>query len=212
MGDNHNHEHGYSFADKLAESKYGKILWFCLWSNLGMFVVQIISSYISGSLSLLASSIDFVSDAINYGISIYVLKSNFSIKAKASILKGFTILIMGFWVAYEAFIREATSVVLPDSLIMAVISIGAISVNLVCAVLLYRSRNKDSNTYSVWICSRNDVFENMLVLAAAGLVSIFSTNIPDIIAALILVLLAVTSAYNIFRYAYLDLKKDKKNI
>ena len=47
----------------------------------------------------------------------------------------------------------------------------ALVANLACFFLLMRFRDQDINLRSVWLCSRNDVFSNAGVIAAAGAVA-----------------------------------------
>lgn len=180
------------------------MLWICLIANAVMFVAQMIASYAAHSVSLLANSADFFSDAANYGISLYVLNLSLRQKAKASLFKGISLGLVGLWVAFETF-HHALQPELPEPLIMAVISVVALAVNVGCAVLLYKYRGGDSNRESVWICSRNDAIGNIAVMIAAAGVFASSTIWPDIIVAAILGWLAVTGALRIIRSARKEL-------
>ena len=52
----------------VADSNYRKILWIILVLNAGMFVVEVIASIYSGSVSLLADAVDFFADAFNLSL------------------------------------------------------------------------------------------------------------------------------------------------
>lgn len=197
--------HDHCYADQEQSSAYRRVLWVCLLANAVMFVVQMIASYASHSVSLLANSADFFSDAANYGISLYVLNQSLRQKAKASLFKGITLGAVGAWVAFET-LHHALQPELPKPFIMAVISIVALAVNVGCAALLYKYRDGDSNRESVWICSRNDAIGNIAVMIAAAGVFVSSTIWPDIIVAAILGWLAVTGAWQIMRSAKRELK------
>ncbi len=183
------------------------MLWICLIANAVMFVAQMIASYAAHSVSLLANSADFFSDAANYGISLYVLNLSLRQKAKASLFKGISLGAVGLWVAFET-LHHALQPELPEPLIMAVISVVALAVNVGCAVLLYKYRGGDSNRESVWICSRNDAIGNIAVMIAAAGVFASSTIWPDIIVAAILGWLAVTGAWRIIQSAKKELKHE----
>lgn len=184
---------------------YRKVLWICLAANAIMFVVQIVASYFAHSVALLANSLDFLSDAANYGISIYVLGHTLSVKAKASIFKGLSLGLVGVWTAYETF-RQAFDPVVPEPGIMTVVSLVALAVNVGCAVLLYRYRAGDSNAKSVWLCSRNDALGNIAVMFAAGGVFAFASVWPDVIVAAILGWLAISAAWQIVQAARKEMK------
>jgi Co/Zn/Cd efflux system component len=184
---------------------YRKVLWVCLVANAVMFVVQIVASHIAHSVALLANSLDFLSDAANYGISIYVLGHALSTKAKASIFKGLSLGAIGLWAAYET-VSQAAAPVVPEPLIMTLVSIVALAVNVGCALLLYRYRAGDSNAKSVWLCSRNDALGNIAVMFAAGGVFAFASVWPDVIVAAILAWLAVSAAWQILVQARKELR------
>lgn len=178
------------------DKSYRRIIWVCLIANAVMFVVQIIASYIAGSVSLLANSLDFLSDAVNYGISIFVLDKALRVKAKASIFKGVSLGLVGLWTAFET-VHHGLDPNIPKADIMAYISVIALIVNVGCAALLYRFRKGDSNTRSVWLCSRNDAIGNIAVMVAALGVFSLDSAYPDIIVAAILAWLALSAAWQI---------------
>jgi len=49
------------------------VLWIALAINLGMFAVEIGASIVAGSSALQADALDFLGDAGNYGISLFVV-------------------------------------------------------------------------------------------------------------------------------------------
>lgn len=198
------HDHCDESGQSSVSAEYRKVLWICLIANAVMFVAQMIASYAAHSVSLLANSADFFSDAANYGISLYVLNLSLRQKAKASLFKGVSLGLVGLWVAFET-LHHALQPELPKPFIMAVISVVALAVNVGCAVLLYKYRGGDSNRESVWICSRNDAIGNIAVMIAAAGVFASSTIWPDIIVAAILGWLAVTGAWRIIRLAKREL-------
>ncbi|MFM9890514.1 MAG: cation transporter, partial [Rickettsiales bacterium] len=175
--------------------------------NAVMFVAQMIASYAAHSVSLLANSADFFSDAANYGISLYVLNLSLRKKAKASLFKGISLGLVGLWVAFET-LHHALKPELPEPFIMAAISAVALAVNVGCAMLLYKYRGGDSNRESVWICSRNDAIGNIAVMIAAAGVFASSTIWPDILVAAILGWLAVSGAWRIIKSAKSELNHE----
>lgn len=201
------HDHCNNSGQSGVSAEYRKVLWICLIANAMMFVVQMIASYAAHSVSLLANSADFFSDAANYGISLYVLDQSLRQRAKASLFKGISLGLVGLWVAFET-LHHALQPELPKPLIMAAISAVALAVNVGCAMLLYKYRSGDSNRESVWICSRNDAIGNIAVMIAAAGVFASSTIWPDIIVAAILGWLAVSGAWRIVRLAKKEMKHD----
>lgn len=194
------HDHCTSEQQPDVSVEYRKVLWICLVANAAMFIVQMIGSYYAHSVSLLANSADFFSDAANYGISLYVLNLSLRQKAKASLFKGISLGLVGVWVAFET-LHHALQPELPKPLLMTIISMVALAVNVGCAVLLYKYRGGDSNRESVWICSRNDAIGNVAVMIAAAGVFASSTIWPDILVAAILGWLAISGAVRIIKSA-----------
>jgi cation diffusion facilitator family transporter len=190
------------------DAKYRVVLWVCLIANTVMFFVQTVGSYQALSVSLLANALDFLSDAANYGISLFVLGKSLRAKAKASIIKGASLGLVGLWVAVET-LQHALQPELPKPLTMTLISLIGLAVNIGCAVLLYRYRGGDSNRESVWICSRNDAIGNIAVILAAGGVFATATAWPDIIVAAILGYLALSGAWQILHSARKELREAK---
>ncbi|MBN8542738.1 MAG: cation transporter [Alphaproteobacteria bacterium] len=194
------HNHCNNSGQSVVSAEYRKVLWICLIANAVMFVAQMVASYAAHSVSLLANSADFLSDAANYGISLYVLDQSLRKRAKASLFKGISLGLVGLWVAFET-LHHALQPEMPEPLIMAVISAVALAANVGCAVLLYKYRGGDSNRESVWICSRNDAIGNIAVMIAAAGVFASSTIWPDIIVAAILGWLAVSGSWRIIKLA-----------
>ena len=83
-------------------ARYRRILWVALWINAAMFGVELFSGWHSGSLSLLADSIDFAGDALNYGVSLAVLASALAWRARAAVLKAFSMMGFGLFVLGSA--------------------------------------------------------------------------------------------------------------
>ena len=72
---------------------------------------------------------------------------------------------------------QAVTGTLPGYQTMGVVGFAALAVNLLCALLLLRFREGDSNMRSVWLCSRNDAIGNVAVVIAAAGVFALSASI-----------------------------------
>ncbi|APR38173.1 cation transporter [Paraburkholderia sp. SOS3] len=186
---------------------YRRLLWVALSINLAMFAVEVLTGLRSGSASLLADSLDFLGDAANYGISLFVLGSGLAIRAYASRLKAISMLGFGVWVLGLAAWHLYTGRV-PSAPTMGVVGAFALLANGAVAALLFRFRDGDSNMRSVWLCTRNDVLGNIAVLLAA--LGVFGTASvwPDLAVAATMSLLALTSAVHILRQSGNELRGD----
>src|SRR5215475_12032824 len=175
----HGHEHGSAAS---ASPAYRRVLWVALVINLAMFAVEIGAGLSAQSASLLADSLDFLGDAANYGLALFVIGMALQWRARAALVKAASMGLFGLWVAGTT-IQHAIAGTVPEAPVMGAVGALALAANLGVAVLLYRWREGDSNMRSVWICTRNDAIGNLAVLAAA--VGVFGSGRarPDMIAA-----------------------------
>ncbi len=182
------------------QGRYRKILWISLVINLVMFAIEIVSGLQGGSVSLLADSLDFLGDAANYGIGLFVLGMSVTVRANASRVKALSMGAFGLWVLGLA-IWNLISGVVPSAPTMGIVGVCALAANCTVALLLFAYREGDSNMRSVWLCTRNDALGNVAVLLAA--LGVFGTGAgwPDLIVAATMAILALTSAVHVLRQA-----------
>ena len=64
-----------------------KVLWIALILNALMFFIEIGYGWFADSTALKADAVDFFGDAVNYGLSLSVLSSALTIRARASLIK-----------------------------------------------------------------------------------------------------------------------------
>src|SRR3954454_9466174 len=81
-----------------ASSRWRRALWVALAVNAGMFLAEIVAGAAAGSASLQADALDFLSDAANYAISLGVAGMVLTWRARAALLKGATLGLLGLWV------------------------------------------------------------------------------------------------------------------
>jgi Co/Zn/Cd efflux system component len=184
---------------------YRRVLWLVLLINAGMFVLEISSGLRAGSVALLADSLDFLGDAGNYAISLFVLSMSVRWRARAAQFKALSMAVFGLWVlaatAWHAWQGEV-----PVAATMGLIGAIALLANLASAALLYAWRDGDSNMRSVWLCTRNDALGNIAVLLAAFAVMASASAWPDLLVAGIMASLALTSAWQVLRQARSELQ------
>ena len=196
---NHDHE-----PETAQPPGYRRILWIALVVNTAMFFVEVGAGISAGSMSLLADAVDFLGDAANYGISLWVLGMTLTMRARASMIKAWSMGAFGIWVLGGT-IWHAFSGTVPDARAMGVVGTLALAANVGVAVLLYRFRAGDSNMRSVWLCTRNDALGNLAVLLAALGVFGTGTSWPDLLVAAIMGGLALSSAWQVIHHARSEL-------
>lgn len=183
---------------------FRRALWIALVVNAAMFVVELGASWQSGSVSLLADSIDFFGDAANYALSLAVVGMALSARAKASLFKAACMAGFGVFVLGKALWNLRYGVA-PEALTMGGVGFLALAANVGVALVLYRFRGGDSNMRSVWICTRNDALGNLAVMGAA--LGVFGTGSawPDLAVAAIMGMLALTGSVTVLRHARQEL-------
>src|SRR5437868_940493 len=77
---------------------YRRVLWAVLGINAAMFLVESGAGLAAGSASLQADALDFLGDAANYAISLFVVGMALRYRASAALAKGITMAAFGLWV------------------------------------------------------------------------------------------------------------------
>jgi Co/Zn/Cd efflux system component len=91
--------------------------------------------------------------------------------------------------------------VMPGVETMSVIGGLALAANLVCFVLLYRSRSDNLNMRSTWLCSRNDLLANAGVLIAAAGSYVLMSHWPDLFVGVVIASLFLSAALHVLQQA-----------
>lgn len=174
--------------------------------NVAMFSIEIVASFVAGSVSLRADALDFLGDAANYAVALAVVGLALQWRAAAALLKGAVMGLFGLWVA-GSIIYHAIAATMPKAEVMGAIGLVALAANLLVAVLLYRYRTGDSQAMSVWLCTRNDCIVNIAVMMAGAGVWASGTPWPDIAVAAIVACLGISSAVRIIRQALGEMRE-----
>jgi Co/Zn/Cd efflux system component len=184
---------------------YRRVLWAVLIINAAMFTVEVAAGLAAGSASLQADALDFLGDAGNYAISLFVVGMALQYRALAALLKGATMGVFGLWVIGVT-VWHAFAGTLPEAFTMGAVGTAALIANALSFGLLWAYRGGDANMRSAWICTRNDVLGNLAVLLAA--VGVFGTGTgwPDVAVAAIMAALALQGAYAVLAQSWSELK------
>jgi Co/Zn/Cd efflux system component len=200
---------GAETSQGAADPRYRRVLWIALGLNALMFAVEIGAGLAAGSAALQADALDFLGDAANYGLSLFVLGLAPAWRARAALVKGLSMGAFGLWVL-GATLWQALAGTVPAAEVMGVVGAVALAVNLGVALMLYRYRAGDANMRSVWLCSRNDAIGNIAVVAAASGVFATARGWPDVIVALGMAGLALWASAQVVRHALAELRQDSR--
>ena len=184
---------------------YKRRLWFVIAINAAMFLVEMGAGALAGSQALQADALDFLGDAVTYGISLAVLGASVRVRARAAFLKGVSLTLIGLWV-FGATAYHVLVLGIPRAEIMGAIGFLALAANVASVLILAPYKEGDANVRSVWLCSRNDAIGNVAVMVAALGVWGTATKWPDLIVAAIMAGLFLWSSAQILRQAARELR------
>jgi Co/Zn/Cd efflux system component len=179
---------------------YKRRLWLVIAINAAMFVVEISAGQAAQSQALKADALDFLGDALTYGLSLAVIGMSVRVRATAALFKGLSLMAMGLWVLGTTLYR-VLYIGVPEAEIMGLIGFLALAANVASVLLLVAYKDGDANVRSVWLCSRNDAIGNVAVMLAALGVWGSASGWPDLIVAGIMAGLFVNSSVQIIRQA-----------
>lgn len=179
---------------------YKRRLWIVIAINAGMFAVEMGAGRLAQSQALQADALDFLGDALTYGLSLAVIGAALRVRSAAALAKGVSLFAMGLFV-FGSTLYRVFYVGVPTAGIMGGIGFMALVANLASVVLLAKYKDGDANVRSVWLCSRNDAIGNVAVMIAALGVWGTATGWPDLIVAGIMAGLFLSSAQQIMRQA-----------
>ncbi len=184
-----------------------RVLWIVLVINVLLFAGEFTAGWWADSSALQADSLDSLGDALVYILSLAVIGGTLRQRSKAVFLKGGIQALFGVAVLVEVS-RHAWFGAEPTASIMAVAASVALAGNLICFVLLTRFRSDDMNMRSVWLCSRNDLVNNIGVIIAAGLVSWTHSPWPDLVIGTLVAVLFLRTAATVLTGAWKDWHQD----
>lgn len=188
---------------------YKRILWVVIFINAVMFFVEMTAGQLAGSQALQADALDFLGDALTYGLSLAVIGMSLKVRSIAALLKGISLLLMGLWV-FGSTVYQVLVLGIPQAEIMGAIGLLALIANMISVILLIRYKDGDANVRSVWLCSRNDAIGNVAVMIASFAVWLTASAWPDLIVAILMAGLFLRSSQLILVQAWQEYRSDEK--
>ena len=189
-------------------AEYKRRLWIVIAINASMFLVETAGGALAGSKALQADALDFLGDALTYGITLAAIGTSVAVRARAALFKGLTLSLMGLWVfgstAYHVLILGV-----PKAELMGAVGFLALAANVTSVMLLAKYKEGDANVRSVWLCSRNDAIGNVAVMLAAIAVYLTESAWPDLIVAAVMAGLFLWSSAQILNQAVGELSEAK---
>ncbi len=169
-----------------ANREQRRVLMTVLAINAALFVGEFGAGWWAESTALQADSLDSLGDAGVYALSLFVVGRSLQWRAGAAVVKGVIQGLFGFAVLAEV-ARKAVFGAVPDAPIIF--------------------RHQDINLRSVWLCSRNDLVNNLGVIAAAGAVAWLGQGWPDLVVGALVAALFLHTSYDVLRTAIRQLRQ-----
>ncbi|GGD85161.1 cobalt transporter [Tsuneonella deserti] len=145
--------------------------------NLAYFNIEFAVALAIGSVSLFADSVDFLEDTSINLLILLALGWSTLARARVGIVLAAVLLVPGIatlWTAWAKFGDPAVPAPMP----LTLAGLGALAINLTCAVILARFRaHSGSLSRAAFLSARNDAFANVAIIAA-GLVTAFAWHSP----------------------------------
>lgn len=168
-------------------------------ANLAYFFIEFAVAKRIGSVSLFADSIDFLEDTAINLLILTALGWSLQKRARVGMLLSGVILIPGValvWTAWQKFIAPTP----PEPRLLSVTGLGALVVNLGCALLLTRFRHHSGSlTRAAFLSARNDAVGNLAIISA-GLLTLKRPSIwPDLIVGLGIALMNADAAIKVWK-------------
>lgn len=164
-------------ADTLAQKSVLKLL---LIINATMFVFELILGIIADSSGVIADSIDMLADCLVYGVSLFAVGASNHVKITAAKASGWFQITLALSILIDVG-RRVMYGSEPNSFLMFIISLLALTANAYCFILLSRHKKREVHIRASWIFTRSDIIANSGVIMAAIIVYFSQSEWPDLI-------------------------------
>ena len=178
--------------------------------NLSYFAIEFYFAQRFNSVALFSDSLDFLEDA---SVNILIFLS-FSLaviwRARLSYIFAFLLLLPGCSFLYNA-LQQISNPITPNGDGMSIVGLGALCVNVYCAIILNKFKEIKGGLAKVaYFSARNDAIANILIIIAGIVTFFWLSAIPDLFVGSMIFLMNADSARAILKAANRE-HKDSKN-
>lgn len=170
-------------------------------ANLLYFGVELGVARHIGSVSLFADSIDFLEDASVNTLIAIGLGWSLRARARLGMLLALILLVPALaflWTAYH----KLQHPVPPEPWLLSLTGLGALVVNLGCALLLARYRHAGGSlTRAAFLSARNDALANVAIMLTGGLTLALPSIWPDLVVGLGIAAMNIDAAHEVWEAA-----------
>ena len=169
--------------------------------NLSYFGIEFAVARTIGSVSLFADSIDFLEDAAVNGLILVALGWSAHRRSIVGMILAAILLTPALATAWTAWEKFNTGIA-PAAVPLSLTGLGALAVNVFCALLLARYRfHRGSLTRAAFLSARNDSFANIAIVVAAGLTALTMSAWPDLIVGIGILVMNLDAAKEVYEAA-----------
>lgn len=184
-------------AQQEAQKESGILKWLLAINGI-MFVIEITIGWWAQSTGLIADSLDMFADAAVYGVALYAVGRSTRLKLRSAHFSGWLQLMLAFGALSEV-VRRFMFGSEPASVLIMSMGLAALAANVLCLVLIAKSRDRGAHMKASWIFSANDVIANLGVILAGGLVAWTGSRYPDLVIGLIIGVVVLNGARRILQ-------------
>lgn len=174
--------------------------------NIGYFGVEFTAALAINAVSLFADSVDFLEDAsVNLLVFVAIGWTALRRARMGMVLAGLMVVpaVAFLWTLWQKYMDPTT----PDAQILTLIGVGALTINLTCAVLLARHRKTaGSLTRAAFLSARNDALANVGIIAAGLFTALHPSVWPDLLVGLAIAAMNLNAAAEVWETARSDEK------
>lgn len=171
-------------------------------ANIAYFFVEFAVAQQIGAVSLFADSVDFLED---FSVNVLIFAAlAWSARKRARVAMGLSALLLApalafLWTAWRKFNAPEP----PQAWLLSVTGVGALVVNLGCALLLSRFRHHaGSLSRAAFLSARNDVLANIAIIGAGAVTTQWLSAWPDLIVGMGIAILNVDAAKSVWDAAH----------
>jgi Co/Zn/Cd efflux system component len=169
--------------------------------NFAYFFVEFSVGLAIGSVSLFADSIDFLEDTLVNLLILVALGWSARKRAVIGMLLAGVLLVPGIATLSAAWAKFHSQAV-PAPVPLSVTGMGALGVNLACALLLARFRGQGGSlSKAAFLSARNDVLANAAIIAAGLLTAWLASAWPDLLVGIGIAAMNLDAAGDVWRAA-----------
>jgi len=170
-------------------------------ANLAYFFVEFAVARRICSVSLFADSVDFLEDAsVNFLIAA-ALGWSARNRARVGMLLAAVLLVPALALLWTAW-QKLNAPLPPDSMLLSATGLGALLVNVGCALLLARFRHAGGSlTRAAFLSARNDAFANIAIVATGLITLRWASAWPDLVVGLAIAAMNADAAKSVWDVA-----------